>query len=92
MVALPVNVLNGVNSKIDNSLISTSFHKFESEYIIKIVLKNEFLKINNIEEYFYLGLIISDCSSKMKKRKAELILSKPANEWYNPVHFAKIIL
>lgn len=92
MVALPVNVLNGVNSKIDNSLISTSFHKFESEYIIKIVLKNEFLKINNIEEYFYLGLIISDCSNKMKKRKAELILSKPANEWYNPVHFAKIIL
>lgn len=89
-VVIPVNVLNGDNSIISDLLISTSYQKFETEYLITVILKNEFLKINNIEEYFYLGLVISDCSSKTKKRKSELILSTPHSEWYNPAYFAKI--
>lgn len=90
IVVIPVNVLNGVNSEISDLSISTSYQKFESEYIITIVLKNEFLKANSIEQCFYLGLVISDCSSKTKKRKAELVLSNPYDEWYNPAYFAKI--
>lgn len=90
IVVVPVNVLNGENFEINDLLISTSYEKFETEYLITAILKNEFLKINNIEEYFYLGLVISDCSNKTKKRKSELILSEPYNEWYNPAYFAKI--
>ena len=90
IVVIPVNVLNSENSEISDLLISTSYQKFETEYIITAVLKNEFLKRNNIEKHFYLGLVISDCSSKTKKRKGELILSNPYNEWYNPVYFAKV--
>lgn len=92
IVVIPVNVLSSVNSEISDLLISASYQKFKSEYIVKAVLKNEFLKNNSIDEYFYLGLVISDCSSKTKKRKAELILSNPHNEWYNPICFAKIKL
>ena len=84
--------MSSVNSEISDLLISASYQKFKSEYIVKAVLKNEFLKNNSIDEYFYLGLVISDCSSKTKKRKAELILSNPHNEWYNPIYFAKIKL
>ena len=90
IVVVPVNVLNETNSEINDLLISASYEKFETEYIITVVLKNEFLQINNIEEYFYLGLVISDCSNKTKKRKSELILSDPYTEWYNPAYFAKI--
>lgn len=90
IVVIPVNVLNSENSEISDLLISTSYQKFETEYIITAVLKNEFLKRNNIEKHFYLGLVISDCSSKTKRRKGELILSNPYNEWYNPVYFAKV--
>lgn len=90
IVVIPVNVLNSENSEISDLLISTSYQKFETEYIITAVLKKEFLKRNNIEKHFYLGVVISDCSSKTKKRKGELILSNPYNEWYNPVYFAKV--
>lgn len=92
IVVIPVNVLNEVNSEIDETLISTSYEKLETEYIITAILKNEFLKMNNIDEYFYLGLVISDCSNQTNARKSELILANPHNEWYNPVYFAKISL
>ena len=89
-IIVPVNVLNEVNSEIDDSLISASYEEFETEYIITAILKNKFLKTNNIDEYFYLGLVISDCSNKTKNRKSELILADPYNEWYNPAYLAKI--
>ena len=89
---VPVDVLNNVNREIDENFISATYDESEAEYTITAILKKDFLQEFNLEKYFYLGLVISDCSSKTKKRKSELILSNPHSEWYNPIHFAKIEL
>lgn len=92
ITVVPVDVLNSVNREIDENFISAAYNAVESEYKITAILKKDFLREYNLEKYFYLGLVISDCSSKNGKRKSELILSEPHSEWYNPIHFAKIEL
>ncbi len=89
-IVVPVDVFKGKNLEIDESLIQATCNKTDADYTITVVLKEKFLKERSIDKYFYLGLVISDCSSKTKKRKAELILSNPYTEWYNPIYFAKI--
>ena len=37
-----------------------------------------------------MGLVVVDCSTKTRKRKAELILADTYSEWYNPVFYVKI--
>lgn len=90
ITVVPVDVLNSVNRKIDENYISATYDESEAEYTITAILKKDFLQKFNLEKYFYFGLVISDCSSKTKTRKSELILSNPHSEWYNPIHFAKI--
>ena len=91
-VVIPVDVLNELNAEIDASFIQATYSAVKNGYIITATLKEKFLKKHNLNEYFYLGLVISNCSSDTHKRKAELILSNPISEWYNPICFVKIKL
>lgn len=91
-VVVPVDVLNDVNREIDTHYISAVYSATEQEYTLAVVLKEAFLRANHLDNYFYLGLVISDCSSKTQRRKSELILTNPDGEWFNPIYFAKIQL
>lgn len=91
-IVVPVSVLNGENREINNGFIQTAYDVTATGYVITAVLKESFLLENKLMNYFYLGLVISNCSSKTKKRKSDLILSNPHSEWFNPIHFAKIEL
>ncbi len=92
VVVIPVDVLNGKNRIIDESLISTIYNTNGHQYTITATLNQKFLQENNLEKFFYLGLVISNCSNKTKTRKSTLVLSNPHSEWYNPLYFAKITI
>lgn len=84
------DVLNNRNIVFDDTLIRAEFLKTNRTYTIKAVLCNEFIEKNHLASYFYMGLVVSDCSSKTKRRKNQLILSEEDSQWYNPTYFAKI--
>lgn len=84
------DVLNNRNSVFNNGIIRADILVTENEYIIKAILSNEFLRQNNLESYFYMGLVISDCSSETRRRKKQLVLSSEESQWYNPIYFAKV--
>lgn len=65
---------------------------FESGYIITATLTEKFIIENNLKDYFYMGVVVSDCNTKYKKRINEIVLSKTKSEWYNPTDFAKIYM
>lgn len=92
ITVIPVDVTGDAHRSIEKKYISAKCKVSKSKYTITAVLEKEFLRKNNIEKSFYLGLVISNCTSKTKKRVSELILTEPYTEWYNPVCFAKIIL
>lgn len=84
------DVLNSKNTILDNDLINADFYKTNSNYTIIATIKDKFLEENHLQTYFYIGLVISNCSSKTHYRNNQLILSEKESEWYNPVYFAKI--
>lgn len=86
------NVLNNINIPFDESLITASYMGFESGYIITATLTEKFIIENNLKDYFYMGVVVSDCNTKYKKRINEIVLSKTKSEWYNPTDFAKIYI
>lgn len=74
---------------IENDIIA-SYEMIENGYKLNVTLTEEFITKNHLESFFYLGLVVSSCSSKTKHREKQLVLSSPADQWYNPLHFAKI--
>lgn len=82
------NLLN--KTIIKDDLINADFYKTDNNYTIIATIKNKFLKENHLKTYFYMGLVISDCSSETHFRKNQLILSEIESYWYNPIYFAKI--
>lgn len=88
--AIACDVLSSRNVIYRDDLIETKFVKKERGYIITAVLSNVFLKNNHLDSYFYMGVAISDCSSKTSRRECQLILSQNDAEWYNPVYFARV--
>lgn len=84
------DVLNNRNIVFDNNLIRAEFFKTDEYYTITAVLSNEFIDNNHMASCFYMGLVISDCSSETQRRKDQLILSEEDSQWYNPIYFAKI--
>lgn len=84
------DVLN--NTVIDSMDIQARIQKYDDYYILKAVLSNEFLSRHEIDKYFYVGFVISDCDRETKYRKNALVSAEPATEWYNPLHFLKIDL
>lgn len=76
---------------LDDSLITTKLKLLDNEYEIISDFTNKFIKMNNINSYFYLGLVISNCSKKTQGRTNSLILTDDASQWYNPIFFAKIL-
>lgn len=87
---LACNVLNNANIVLDADLVKTNFSETKGGYIISAFFSNNFIINNHIKDYFYMGLVISDCNSKEKHRTNEIILSEVDSEWYNPIYFAKI--
>ena len=88
--AIPIDVKASERVELDKSLVVTSCEYTDRDYTITMLLKDKFLQENGMGKYLYMGLIVVDCSSKTKKRKAELVLSDTYSEWYNPTYFAKI--
>ena len=88
--AIPVDVKRGNREIIDTSLIIADCEFTDGDYTVTVTLTKKFLQDNSLTNYLYMGLIVVDCSSKTKKRKAELVLSDTYSEWYNPTYFAKI--
>lgn len=88
--AIPVDIKNGKRKAIDISLVSTDCKYTGSGYTVTVTLTKQFLQNNGLTNYLYMGLVIVDCSSEKKKRKAELVLSDTYSEWCNPIYFAKI--
>lgn len=86
------DVLNDRNTVINDNLISADFLKTEDSYTITALLSNEFVEDNHLDSYFYMGLIVSDCSNKTQSRKNELVLSEEDSLWYDPTYFAKIMI
>ena len=84
------DVLNNRNKIFANNLIKAEFSKTEREYTITAILSDDFLKENHLSSHLYMGLVISDCSSKTHRRKNQLILSEKDSQWYNPIYCAKI--
>ena len=84
------DVLN--NTVIDSMDIQARIQKYDDYYILQAVLSNEFLSKHEIDKYFYVGFVISDCDRETKYRKNALISSDPETEWYNPLHFLKVDL
>lgn len=84
------DVLNNRNAVINNGIIRANISITENEYTITAILSNEFLVQNNLDSYFYMGVVISDCSSETRRRKNQLILSAEESQWYNPIYFAKV--
>jgi len=74
---------------IENDIIA-SYEMIENGYKLNVTLTEEFITKNHLESFFYLGLVVSSCSSKTKHREKQLVLSSPTDQWYNPLHFAKI--
>jgi len=88
--AIPVDVKRDKREIIDTSLVIADCEFTGGDYTVTVTLTKKFLQDNSLTNYLYMGLIVVDCSSKTKKRKAELVLSDTYSEWYNPTHFAKI--
>lgn len=84
------DVLNKRNMAIEDNLIRAEFFKTDENYMITAVLSNKFIEENHLASYFYMGLVISYCSSETQRRKNQLILSEEDSQWYNPTYFAKI--
>ncbi len=79
-----------LESKVVENDIIASYEMIKNGYKINVTLTEEFITKNHLESFFYLGLVVSSCSSKTKHREKQLVLSSPADQWYNPLHFAKI--
>ncbi len=84
------DVLN--NTVIDSMDIQARIQKYDDYYVLQAVLSNEFLSKHEIDKYFYVGFVISDCDRETKYRKNALVSAEPASEWYNPLHFLKVDL
>ena len=84
---IPYDFLEG--KVVENDIIA-SYEMIKNGYKINVTLTEEFITKNHLESFFYLGLVVSSCSSKTKHREKQLVLSSPADQWYNPLHFAKI--
>ena len=82
------DVLN--NTVLDEDFVKTYFSETKDGYIITILFSNEFIINNHMKNYFYMGLVVSDCNSEEKHRTNGIILSAVDSEWYNPIYFAKI--
>ena len=79
-----------LESKVVENDIIASYEMIKNGYKINVTLTEGFITKNHLESFFYLGLVVSSCSSKTKHREKQLVLSSPADQWYNPLHFAKI--
>lgn len=84
------NVVNYINLVLENKLMNATFTKIEEGYIITVFISNEFITNHYMNNYFYMGLIVSDCDRKTGHRTNELILSESDSEWHNPAYYAKI--
>ncbi len=84
------DVLNNRNEVLCDNLIKAEFSKTDENYIITATLSNKFIEENHLTSYFYMGIVISDCSSETHRRKNQLILSEEDSQWFNPTYFAKI--
>lgn len=84
------DVLNNENIVLEDNLIRAEFLKTDKYYSITAILSNEFIEENHLASYFYMGLVVSDCSSETQRRRNQLILSEEDSQWYNPTYFAKI--
>lgn len=90
VVLISRDLINDTN--IEDDLIKAQIDIHEDKYIITAIFTNKFLKQNNIEKHFYMGLVISDCSSKTKERKCTLISTEDKSRWYDPTCYIKFIL
>ena len=84
---IPYDFLEG--KVVENDIIA-SYEMIKNGYKMNVTLTEEFITKNHLDSFFYLGLVVSSCSSKTKHREKQLVLSSPADQWYNPLHFAKI--
>ena len=91
VVILPVNVLDEQHPRVvDSKHIQGTYEWKSFGYRVTAFIFDEYLCQNDLEESFYLGLVISNCSSTTKSRKYELTLTEDPSEWYNPIFYAKI--
>lgn len=86
------DVLNNRSINPTEQLICADFRLTEEGYTITAILSDKFIEQNCFRPYFYMGLIISDCSNESHSRKAELVLSEENSLWYDPTYFAKIMV
>lgn len=86
------DVINNKYTVINDKLLKADFTELENGYAITAILSNEFIENNNMISFFYMGLVISDCSIETRRRKNQLILSEDESQWYNPIYFAKVEL
>lgn len=89
---VPCDVLNDANKVLNDDFVTTQFQKTDSDYTITAIFSNKFIEKHHLNSYFYMGMVISDCSSETQYRKNQLILSEEDSQWYNPIYFAKIYI
>lgn len=78
------------NELIKNQYVEAFCDITSHGYNMKIQFKGKFLKENNIKEFFYLGVIISNCKKDCERRVSSLMHTELESEWYDPTHFLKI--
>ena len=88
--AIPVDVKSRERFVVDTTLVDTACEFTDGCYTVTVTLTKKFLQENSLTNCLYMGLIVVDCSSKTKGRRAELVLSDKYSEWFNPTYFAKI--
>lgn len=84
--------MNDVNKVLNDDFVTTQFQKTDSDYTITAIFSNKFIEKHHLNSYFYMVMVISDCSSETQYRKNQLILSEEDSQWYNPIYFAKIYI
>lgn len=77
---------------IEDFCVQADFELREDTYVIRALLSNKYVMQNNLNSYFYMGLVVSDCSNETKRRRNQLVLSDDESQWYNPIYFAKVDL
>lgn len=87
---ITVDVLNNVNKIMEKKYVHAGFSMTPNGYSISAVLTSRFIELNHLNSYFYMGLVVSDCSRQTMRRQWELILAKDNFQWYNPTYFARI--
>ena len=77
---------------LNNNLITAELKENENNIVIDLNCSKEFINKNSLSNCFYLGIIIPYCDEQSGKRIGQLSTCDKVEQWFNPIHFLKILI